>query len=119
VFIRGEIREMCVSALLVALLAVVPVVAAFDLGPSDLGPWTLDLGPKEPPTQPVNINTASAAELQKLPGIGPATARSIVRYRERNGPFRRVEELLIVRGISRSRLKALRPYITVEASKLR
>jgi competence ComEA-like helix-hairpin-helix protein len=113
---------MCVSALLVALLAVVPVPAAFDLGPSDLGPWTRrggDLGPKEPPAQPVNINTASAAELQKLPGIGPATARSIVRYRERNGPFRRVEELLIIRGISRSRLKALRPYITVGASKLR
>jgi len=72
---------------------------------------------KDPPTQPVNINTASAAELQKLPGIGPATARSIVRYRERNGPFRRVEELLIIRGISRSRLKALRPYITVESPK--
>ena len=103
---------MCVSALLVALLAVVPVAAAFDLGP-----WTLDLGPKQPPAQLVNINTASAAELQKLPGIGPATARSIVRYRERNGPFRRVEELLIIRGISRSRLKALRPHITVESPK--
>jgi len=96
---------MCVFALLVALLAAVPVAAAFDLGP------------KQPPAHPVNINTASAAELQKLPGIGPATARSIVRYRERNGPFRRVEELLIIRGISRSRLKALRPYITVEGLK--
>jgi len=96
---------MCVSALLVALLAVVPIAAAFDSGP------------KQPPAHPVNINTASAAELQKLPGIGPATARSIVRYRERNGPFRRVEELLIIRGISRSRLKALRPYITVEGLK--
>jgi len=73
------------------------------------------LAAKELPTQPVNINTASAAELQKLPGIGPTTARSIIRYRERNGPFRRVEELLIIRGISRSRLKALRPYVTVES----
>ena len=68
---------------------------------------------KKPPTQPVNINTASAEELQKLPGIGPATARAIIRHRTRNGPFRRVEELLIIRGISRSRLSALRPYLTL------
>jgi competence protein ComEA len=74
-------------------------------------------GDKQPPAQPVNINTASVAELQKLPGIGPATARAIVSYRQRHGPFRRVEELLIVRGISRSRLNALRRYITVQSQK--
>lgn len=69
---------------------------------------------KKPPAQPVNINTATAAELQQLPGIGPATARAIVQHRTRNGPFRRLEELLIIRGISRSRLRALRPHLRLK-----
>jgi competence protein ComEA len=69
---------------------------------------------KKPPAQPVNINTASAEELTTLPGIGPATARAIVQYREKHGPFRRVEELLIIRGISRARLRAIRPYVRVK-----
>jgi len=66
------------------------------------------------PAQPININTAAADELTKLPGVGPATARAIIAYREKHGPFRRVEELLIVRGISRARLRVLRPYIRVK-----
>ncbi len=72
---------------------------------------TCALGEKPPPAQPININTASAAELQQLPGIGPSMARAIVRHRARNGPFRRLEELLIIRGISRAKLRRLRPYL--------
>src|SRR5262249_15555094 len=48
----------------------------------------------------VNINQASSEELQTLPGIGPAIAQRIVEYRRKNPPFRKVEELLIIRGIS-------------------
>jgi len=69
---------------------------------------------KKLPLQPVNINTASEAELVQLPGIGPATARAIVRHRARHGAFRRVEELLIIRGISRARLNRLRPYLRLK-----
>ncbi len=69
---------------------------------------------KKPPEQPININTASVEELTRLPGVGPATARAIVRHREKHGPFRRVEELLIIRGISRARLRAIRPYIRLK-----
>jgi len=62
----------------------------------------------------VNINTASALELEKLPGIGPALAKRIIEHRDKYGPFRRAEHLIIVRGISDRRFRALRDLITVE-----
>jgi len=62
----------------------------------------------------ININTASATELEKLPGIGRALAERIVEHREKYGPFRRPEHLIIVRGISDQRFRALRDLITVE-----
>jgi comEA protein len=68
---------------------------------------------KNPPTQPVNINTATIEQLEKLPGIGPNTAKSIVQFRERSGPFQRIEDLLAIKGISKARLEKLRPYVTV------
>jgi len=71
---------------------------------------------KEPPAEPLDLNTATVEELVKLPEIGPATAKAIVRFREKSGPFRRVEDLLAVRGITKRRLKKLRPYVTVKKS---
>jgi len=62
----------------------------------------------------VNINKASRAELEQLPGVGPATATRIVEHRERYGPFRRAEHLLLVRGFSDSRFRELRPLIAVD-----
>ena len=61
-----------------------------------------------------NINTASAKELEKLPGIGKGLAERIIEHREKHGPFRRAEHLLIVRGISDRRFRAMRDLITVE-----
>jgi competence protein ComEA len=68
---------------------------------------------KTPPTQPVNLNTATITQLETLPGIGPNTAKSIVDFRNRSGPFQRVEDLLAIKGISKSKLEKLRPYVTV------
>jgi competence protein ComEA len=65
-------------------------------------------------SQRININTASARELKKLPGIGEGFAERIVDHREKYGPFRRTEHLIIVRGISDRRFRALRELITVE-----
>ena len=56
----------------------------------------------------VNINTASSAELEALPGIGPAKAKSIVEYRQKNGAFKSVEELKNVKGIGDAVLNKLR-----------
>lgn len=62
----------------------------------------------------ININTASAKQLEDLPGIGKGLAERIVGHREKYGPFRRAEHLIIVRGISDRRFRALRDLITVE-----
>ena len=56
----------------------------------------------------ININTATADELEKLPYIGRKTADSIVQFRTENGPFRRTEHLLQIRGISEKRFLELR-----------
>jgi competence ComEA-like helix-hairpin-helix protein len=69
--------------------------------------------PKQPPEKPININTATVEQLQQLPGIGPETAKRIVRHREKHGPFRRVEELLVIQGISQKKFEELKPYVTV------
>lgn len=65
-------------------------------------------------SQRVNINTASAQELETLPGIGKALAQRIIDHREKYGAFRKTEHLLIVRGISEKRYRDLRELITVE-----
>lgn len=61
----------------------------------------------------VNINRATAPELQKLPGIGPATSAAIIAKREKDGPFESVESLMDVRGIGEAKLGAIRDMVTV------
>jgi competence protein ComEA len=61
----------------------------------------------------VDINRASAAELEELPGVGPATAEAIIAHRDQNGPFASVDELLDVRGIGEAKLEQLRDRATV------
>ena len=69
--------------------------------------------PAQAPPAKVNINKATVQQLQDLPGIGPAIARRIVEYREQNGPFKRIEELMNVRGIGARKFARLRDRITV------
>lgn len=61
----------------------------------------------------ININTASAEQLQTLPGIGPALAQKIVQYRQNNGPFSSVSQITMVKGIGLSLLDGILDYITV------
>jgi competence protein ComEA len=61
----------------------------------------------------VNLNTADAAALDTLPGIGPATAQKILAWREQHGRFEAVEDLLAVGGIGEAKLDALRDLVTV------
>jgi len=63
----------------------------------------------------VNINTASAIDLEALPGIGAKTAARIVDYRQKNGPFKKIEELMNVRGVGEKNFLKLKPQITVAA----
>ena len=66
------------------------------------------------PTEPamININTASAEDLQLLPGIGPLLAERIIAYREENGPFEIPGELMNVPGIGEKKLEEIWDYIT-------
>tara|TARA_B100000965_G_scaffold349571_1_gene322797 strand:- start:356 stop:700 length:345 start_codon:yes stop_codon:yes gene_type:complete len=62
---------------------------------------------------PVNLNTASAEELQSLRGVGPKTAALIVQWRDEEGPFQSVEQLLAIKGIGEKTLARLRDQITL------
>jgi competence protein ComEA len=65
----------------------------------------------------VNLNSASAAQLQTLPGIGASAAQRIVEYRQKNGNFKKIEELMNVKGIGEKSFLKLKPLITVSADK--
>lgn len=62
---------------------------------------------------PVNLNTATAEQLETLPGVGPATAEAIIAHREAEGPFTSVDQLLDVRGIGDAKLAAVRDLVAV------
>jgi competence ComEA-like helix-hairpin-helix protein len=68
---------------------------------------------KKPPTQPININTASSDQLQQVPGIGPVTAQKILQMRKSYGAFKSVNDLMAIRGIGPKRLEKMRMYLTV------
>jgi competence protein ComEA len=61
----------------------------------------------------INLNTATAKELESLPGIGPALAKRIIAFREKRHGFKRVEELLAIPGISEKKWKAIRDQVEV------
>ena len=62
----------------------------------------------------LNLNTATPAQLEALPGVGPVLAQRIVEFRQKRGGFKRVEELLAVPGISERKWKALRDKVSVK-----
>ena len=65
--------------------------------------------------QIVNINTASAAELEALPGIGPSKSQAIIDYRSKH-PFAKIEDIMRVKGIGRKSFLKLKPFLTVSGS---
>ena len=93
-------RVLCLSVICLALAGVAAAVAA-------------DPGAKGAPQRLVNINTASAEELESLPRIGPALAQRIIEYREKEGPFKTIEEIINVRGIGEKTFLEFKDRITV------
>jgi competence protein ComEA len=66
---------------------------------------------------PLNLNTATQAQLETLPGIGPAVAARILEYRQKNGSFKKVEELMNVKGIGEKSFLKIKALITIAPSK--
>jgi competence protein ComEA len=102
----------CLAAMAVLVLAATgPAVTAQDKAPKAKGSQTV--------TTPVNLNTATAAELQALPGVGAATAKLILEHRQKNGGFKKIEELMTIKGIGEKSFLKLKPLVTVAPEKER
>ncbi|MDR5683164.1 MAG: helix-hairpin-helix domain-containing protein [Armatimonadota bacterium] len=84
--------------------------------PAETPPAQIAVAPRPAgrlPVGPVSLNTASAAELERLPGIGPKLAQRIVEDRAHNGPYASVEDLRRVKGIGPRRIEQIRPHVTI------
>ncbi|MBK8148528.1 MAG: helix-hairpin-helix domain-containing protein [Acidobacteria bacterium] len=64
-------------------------------------------------TERLNLNTATVAEIEKLPDIGPKLAAKIVEHREKFGPFRKTSDVILVHGMSDGRFRKIRDVVTV------
>ena len=91
---------------LVVLVALAPAI-----GFAQGGPAKAKAAPAV--TTPINLNTATATDLEALPGVGAATARLIIEHRDKNGGFKKVEELMNIKGIGEKSFLKLKPMVTV------
>lgn len=104
------------AGILVAMLLVTGVAPGWAASPPSPGRSS---SAKPAPAEPVDVNTATTADLETVPGIGQALAQRIVEFREKNGPFDQVDDLIKVRGIGEKSILRLKPYLTVGAAKAR
>ena len=92
-----------------ATLAVVALIA-FAAAPVAAAPAA------DTPSGVVNVNTATAEQLDLLPGVGPAVAGRILEHREKNGSFKSAEDLMLVKGIGEKSFEKMKPYVATSGS---
>jgi len=98
-------------ALAVAAMAVLPAGAQQKPQGSSSKPAAAKAAPTS--SAPINLNTATQAQLESLPGIGPKAAQRILEYRQKNGNFKKPEDLMNVKGIGEKSFLKLKPLLTV------
>ncbi|HOC19491.1 MAG TPA: helix-hairpin-helix domain-containing protein [Vicinamibacterales bacterium] len=103
-------RPHRLAALMLAALLLVPAVSLAQ-APGQAAPPAASK--TAPAATPVNLNTATVEQLDGLPGIGRAMATRILEYRQKAGGFKKVEELMNVRGIGEKNFLKLKPLVTV------
>ena len=94
-------------------------IAAVALSATALSAQSKAPAPKPTATAaaPVNLNTATAEQLATIPGVGPKMAERIIDYRQKNGGFKKVEDLMNVSGVAEKSFLKMKPLITVTAPK--
>jgi competence protein ComEA len=103
-------RKTGIIALLLSLMLGFSLAPAMAATKTDKEPAAAVETTKEVAAK-ININTADAAELTQIPGIGPKTAEAIVAYRKDNGQFKTLEDLVEVKGIGPKKLEKIRPFL--------
>jgi competence protein ComEA len=101
---------MTIRILMVAIAAIAlsaPVLSAQTKAPAPKQAATATAG------APVNLNTASAEQLATIPGVGPKMAERIIDYRQKNGSFKKIEDLMNVSGVGEKSFLKMKPLITV------
>jgi competence protein ComEA len=113
---NGKRRFLATAAAIGAAAFLANAPAAGAAGPQwpELSPFLGTPSLEEGALQRVNVNTARVDELAAIPGIGEERARAIVNYRDQNGPFRSVDDLLSVRGIGPFELAMFRDVVTAQ-----
>lgn len=106
-----RLGALTVLALIFALLSVSLVAPASAQAPAGDG------AKASGPARPVDLNRAGAGDLATVPGIGKALAQRIVEFREEHGPFKRVEDLMKVKGIGEKSFEKIRPHVAIKAQR--
>ena len=98
---------------------IMAAVAAIALSATALNAQTKTPAPKPAATAaaPVNLNTATAEQLATIPGVGPRMAERIIDYRQKNGGFKKIEDLMNVSGVGEKSFLKMKPLITVTAAR--
>jgi competence protein ComEA len=106
-----------VRHLIIAALVAVATIGVFAVPASASQGQAKPVAAKAAPATIVNINTAPAEQLELLPGVGARTASRIIEYRQKNGGFKKVEELMNVRGIGEKAFLRMKNQLAVTPSK--
>jgi competence protein ComEA len=100
--------------LAVAAMAVIPAAAAQQSkSTSAATPKPATAAKAAAPSAPINLNTATQAQLESLPGVGAKAAQRVLEYRKQNGSFKKVEDLMNVKGFGEKTFLKLKPMLTV------